>query len=126
MRRIGAYTRHIGIGDIDGRRREARLMREVTAELTRHVGGKPSAVQKMLIDRIARLQLRLMVLDSQVEPGGDMTERNTRQYLAWSNTLERSLRRLGLQAVPERGQTLADVIAGHADRMATTSSQAAA
>jgi hypothetical protein len=47
--------------------------------VTQHVGGKPSAVQKLLIDRIARLQLRLMVLDSQVEPGGDMSERNSRQ-----------------------------------------------
>lgn len=99
LRRIGAYSRHIGVGEVDGRRREARLMREVVAELTQHVGGSPSPVQKMLIKRAAQLHLRLALMD---EAAGVLSERDGRQYLAWNNALVRTIARLGMGAAPSQ------------------------
>ena len=54
-------------------------MRAVVAELTRHVGGRPSAVQRLLIERAAKLHLRLALMDAQTEPGGGMSEKNARE-----------------------------------------------
>jgi hypothetical protein len=101
-------------------------MREVVAELTRHVGGRPSSVQKLLIDRAAKLHLRLLLMDAQTEPGGGMSEKNAREYLCWSNAYTRTLCQLGLQGTPERPETLADVLATHGDRMAPSTSRAPA
>jgi hypothetical protein len=42
------------LAKIDGRTKESRLMAAARAELTRHVGGSPSSVQKALIERLAR------------------------------------------------------------------------
>jgi hypothetical protein len=38
---------------IDGRRAEAKLMRDVRAELTKHDGLSPSATQRIIIDQAA-------------------------------------------------------------------------
>jgi hypothetical protein len=118
LRRIGAYSRYIALGSIDGRRREAKAMREVVAELTRHVGGRPSSVQKLLIDRAAKLHLRLLIMDAATEPGGGMSEKNAREYLCWSNAYTRTLGLLGLRATEARPESLAEVLASREERMA--------
>lgn len=105
----GAYSR-IALGDIDGRLREARLMREITDDLTAHCGGKPSAVQRQLIQRAAVLHLRLALMDDQ-EPDGHMTEKTAREYLCWNNAYCRTLRLLGLKGTPERSPGLAEILA---------------
>ena len=83
------------LGRLDGRTREGRLLRRVRAELTAHVGGKPSAPQRMLIERATTLSLYVEMLDRKVMQGGTMTEHDSRTYLAWSNSLTRTLRELG-------------------------------
>jgi hypothetical protein len=101
---------------IDGRRREAKLMREVVAELTAHIGGRPSAVQKRLIERTAVLQLRLTLMDAQAAPDGTMSERNAREYLCWHNSYVRTLRQLGLKGEPPRQPTLQEILTGAPSR----------
>lgn len=81
---------------LDGRTREGRLMRRVRSELTAHVGGRPSATQRMLIERSATLSLYVTMLDRKAMQGGAMTEHDSRTYLAWSNSLTRTLRELGV------------------------------
>lgn len=110
-RRIGSYSRRIALGKIDGRRREAKLMRDIVAELTAHVGGRPSAVQRRLIERAAVLHLRLALMDEETEPGGGMSEKNAREYLCWNNSYVRTLRELGVKAATDRsGPTLSEII----------------
>ena len=75
-------------------------MARVRAELTQHLGGKPTAPQRILIDRAAALSLRLHLMDRESARSGEMTERNGRQYLAWSNSLTRVLNQIGLTAAP--------------------------
>ena len=96
MSRIGPYSRAHSLANIDGRTREAKLLGRVRSELTAHVGGKPSATQRMLIERAATLSLHVEGLDRKVLTGGVMTEHDSRTYLAWSNSLTRTLRELGL------------------------------
>jgi hypothetical protein len=77
-------------------------MQMVREELTAHIGGSPSATQKALINRAAMLTLHVSLMDAKVlEPGaGPLSERDSRQYLAWSNALTRILRDIGADKKP--------------------------
>ena len=76
----------------DGRTREARLLRETRARLIAHVGGHPSATQAEQIERACWLTLRLTQFDT-MRARGDVIDDVL--YLAWSNSLSRTLARLG-------------------------------
>ena len=97
---IGPYSRPHMLAKIDGRTKESRLMAAARAELTRHVGGSPNSIQRTLIERAARLQLYIEVMDRETLETGTMSERASRQYLAWSNSLRLTLRDLGVKAAP--------------------------
>jgi hypothetical protein len=90
--------KHNKVPSGDGRSADARLMRRVREELTRHVGGNPSATQIALIDRAAMLTLHVSKMDQRAVEAGEFSDHASRQYLAWSNTLTRTLRQLGLEA----------------------------
>ncbi|WP_429820286.1 hypothetical protein [Ensifer sp. B1-9] len=100
------------LAKLDGRRREARLMQNVRDELTRHVGGKPTAPQKALIERAAWLSLHCALMDAKLLEGeGPLSERDSREYLAWSNSLTRCLRSLGMGEAPTKPRrSLADIM----------------
>jgi hypothetical protein len=89
-------------------------MRGVRADLIAHLGGSPSAVQRALIDRIAMLSLHVALFDARAVDSGTLNERDSRAYLAYSNSLSRALRLLGLKAAPPPRRSLSDVVA--ADR----------
>jgi hypothetical protein len=93
----------------DGRTSEAQLIARVTAELTEHVGGKPTASQRMLIERAAMLSLQVFLMDKQGIRDGGLNPHNTNAYLAWSNSLVRTLSLLGLDAAPDGGDPLAAI-----------------
>jgi hypothetical protein len=97
---IGPYSRPHMLAKIDGRTKESRLMAAARDELTRHVGGSPSHVQRVLIERAARLMLYIEIMDRETLEAGTMSERASRQYLAWSNSLRLCLRELGVKAAP--------------------------
>jgi hypothetical protein len=112
LHKAGPYSRPSGLAALDGRSREGRLVRAVRRELTAHLGGRPSAAEKMMIERAAWLSLRLAQLDAKMAADG-FTEHDQRFYIAWSNALSRLLRSLGLKgsraAAPAR--SLADHLA---------------
>lgn len=85
------------LGRIDGRSREAALLRRVRAELTAHVGGQPTATQASLIERAAILRLRLARLDLDLAAGRVVDDD---LHLRLSNSLSRLLKRLGPPAAP--------------------------
>jgi hypothetical protein len=63
-------------------------------------------VQKALIERAARLTLYIELMDAEALVVGTMSERNSRQYLAWVNALRLCLREIGLdEAKPEMRQS---------------------
>ena len=97
---IGPYSRPHRLAKIDGRTKESRLLAAARASLTLHVGGSPTSIQRTLIERAARLMLYIEVMDRETLETGTMSERASRQYLAWSNSLRLTLRDLGLQAAP--------------------------
>lgn len=113
MAHLPPYSRPNALAKIDGRTREARLMREARAELVAHVGGTPSATQRVLIERAVQLTLQIAMLDAK-QAGGGLTEHDGRTYLAWTNTLTRLMRQLGMTGAAQRPRSLADHIAARA------------
>lgn len=86
-------------------------MKRVRDELTDHLGGRPSVTQRLLIERVAILIFRLDMLDRQMLDGVTMEEHTRRAYLAWHNSVSRSLRHLGLTGAPAKAPSLADYLA---------------
>ena len=109
LTQIGPYSRPPALAKMDGRTREARLMRDTRKALFQHVGGKPSATQALVIDRIVNLTLRVATMDRKFAEAGTMTEHDTGTYLAWSAALSRLTRQLGLAGTPPKARTLAEV-----------------
>jgi hypothetical protein len=108
-RSIGPHSRPHRWAMLDGRTKEAALVRTTRDDLIRHCGGNPSAVQRQLIDRIAVLTLHVATFDAKAIEAGGLSERDSRQYLAYSNSLARALRQLGLQGDPKPAPKLADL-----------------
>lgn len=110
---LGPHSRPHMLAKLDGRRREAKLLAAKRDELTRHCGGHPNSVQRTLIERASRLQLYLALMDAETSAAGTMSERNSRQYLAWTNSLRLCLRELGAETRSQDKPTLAAIAARH-------------
>ena len=95
---------------IDGRTMEARRAKAITAELVDHVGGDPSAPQRLLIARVVRLVLVIEMLERRIVEGGEVADLAGRQLLAWVNTLRLCLAGLGIERPQQLPTKLADVI----------------
>jgi hypothetical protein len=82
----------------DGRSKEGKLLRATRKALFDHLGGEDriTAPQRALIERCAMLQLRISMLDDRLVNGG-FTEFDAKEYLAWSNSLTRTMVALGLE-----------------------------
>jgi hypothetical protein len=111
MSTLTPYSAPNALAKLDGRTREARLMQQVRKELTEHVGGSPSATQRALIERAVNISVRLAVMDQRFAETKTQTEHDSRTYLAWSNSLTRTMRALGLKGASNRTPTLADYLA---------------
>jgi hypothetical protein len=114
-RGLGPHTRqHRLLEGIDWRTREGQVLIAARAELTAHVGN-PNSVQKVLIERAARLMLYIELMDAEALVAGTMTERNSRQYLAWVNALRLCLREIGVdEAKPTKTPDLGDYLTSKA------------
>lgn len=92
-RRVGPHSSPASLAKVDWRSKEGQLLRRVRKELTEFV-GRPNAVQNALIERCAWLSLRISMLDVKLASGRDFTEIDNNSYLAWSNSLTRTLAKL--------------------------------
>ena len=118
MPKLGPYSRDIVLARPDGRTKEARLLKQVRQELTRHLGGKLTAPQRALVERAAYLQLRRAVLDQHMIDG-TFSDFDSKQYLAFANSLRRALSSLGLDAsAAEKPPSLDDIRRELAERAA--------
>jgi hypothetical protein len=111
---IRPYSHSGTLAKLDQRTKEARLLRETLAELLAHVGGRPSAIQRALIEQLVQIRLRLAVMDRRFAETGAQTDHDSRTYLAWANSYARLLRQLGFAAPKEHAQSLADYLAAKA------------
>jgi hypothetical protein len=96
---------------IDQRRAEARAMADLRAELTAHCGGAPSAVQRQLIERAVVLNMRLVLMDRASLCDPELSERLSRQYLAWSNAFVRLMAAMGPKSASAPKQGLQSYLA---------------
>jgi hypothetical protein len=123
-RDIGPHSRPHALAKIDNRTKEARLLRETRSNLIAHLGGRPSEVQLQMIERIAMLTLHVSLFDRRAIENGGMGERDRREYLAYSNSLERALRQLGIRAAAEKPPSLAEHLARRAAEKAAGEQEA--
>ena len=95
----GPYSKLLARGCVSGRTRNGRFLAAAREELTQHLGGGPlSAAQRILVERVAWLRLHVALFDEKVANRGQpMTGKDRASYLAFSNSLVRATRELGLQ-----------------------------
>jgi hypothetical protein len=78
--------------------RDGRRLRELHADLVKHVGGAPNAVQAVLIGRITMLQWQAIQLDRTAATAtGEQAISIADRADKLANTIGRALARLGLQ-----------------------------
>jgi hypothetical protein len=100
-RRLGPYSKATSLTAIDGRCRAARQIREFTAELVKHLGGNPTAAQRVLVNAAAVKHAKMVMLADKILADSELDlDLATRTFLAWSNSLRRDLEAIGL-ARPE-------------------------
>ena len=73
-------------------------MRAVREDLLEHIGGKPTVVERMLIERASILTLRLAKLDQKIVADRHFTEHDNNHAIAWTNALTRVLVALRVHA----------------------------
>jgi hypothetical protein len=94
----------------DGRTKLGRFIRCFEAELVEHCGGKPTVTQKILIDRIVRMRVRIDMLEEKMT-AGTFTDYDGKVYGGLLNGLRLTARDLGLEAPapPAEKRTLRDL-----------------
>ncbi len=112
-RPLGPYSRRLhrgAIGEsIDGRSALGRFIRNMEADLVAHVGGKPSATQRLLIDRMVKVRLQLDLLDEKLA-SGEWTPHDSRTYGGLLNAYRLTARELGMQPAAARAMTPAEAL----------------
>jgi hypothetical protein len=94
---LGPKSRRSRLAALDGRTQEANLLRRTRQELLAHCGANLSVVQRSLCERAAVLTLYVSQFDARALRKGGLSLHDSREYLACSNALSRSLRQLGLK-----------------------------
>jgi hypothetical protein len=111
LRKVGPYSRiRSGIKGLDKRTKAARHIAKAKAALLAHIGGTASFTQMGVIDRAAVLSLRIALMEAQTGPAGEMTEKNSREFLCWCNAYCRLMRQLGPVA-PARPLSTPEILA---------------
>jgi hypothetical protein len=64
-----------GIANIDGRTKLGRIHRAFKRALIEEFKGKPSIIERSLIERAAMLHVKCMMLDEKIASGRDLNER---------------------------------------------------
>ncbi len=104
LRPLGPHSRVLtrgALGDVNGRTREGRFLRQIEKELIGQLGREPSFGERLLIRRISRGTLQLELFDQKLSTEGEFTAHDARAYSALGNQVRLGLRDLGLKASPK-------------------------
>jgi hypothetical protein len=107
--RKDTYSRPVRMAGVTTRTSEGRLIRDIRRDLIKHVGDAPSATQRALIERAVMLTVQLSRMDAKALRDGAMSDHASREYLAWSNTLTRTMKALGMKGPAPKAKTLAEI-----------------
>jgi hypothetical protein len=118
VRKITVHSGATTLVKLDQRTKEAQLMRQVRADLTAHVGGRPSYAQRILIHQAAVLTLRCSQIEAMILEGAVLTQHDNSHALAWANSLRRCVTALGLDGAASGKPSLDDHLAMLAGRNA--------
>src|SRR5258708_307217 len=110
-RRLSPHSRPSRIAILDRRSCEFRRLSEIRSGLMDHLGGHASPVQLALIERAATLTLHVEVFDKRAFAAGGLDEKSSRVYLGYVNSLNRTLKALGLKAQAAPPKSLAELFA---------------
>ena len=94
VRDTAAYSREGAIARPGARTKEARFLAVMRDRLTTYVGGTPSPVQALLIERIAWTMLRIELMDAAALKTEATAENQSRAYADLSETAAHLLRQL--------------------------------
>ena len=109
-RTVGPESSPNRLAMLDGRTREAAMVRKTRADLLGHIKN-PTVVQRALVERASWLTLRLNLMEARLAGGEEMSDHASRQYVALSNALRRVLDAIGIQAAKAVAPSLADYLA---------------
>jgi hypothetical protein len=126
VRHIGPSSRPVTLAKLDGRTREAALMRQVRADLTEHVGGNPNAAQRVLIQRAVILALKCAQLDAAIIDGAELSLHATNHAIAWANALRRTIAALGVEPAAAQPVDPMERLNRHLDKVRRERDEAAA
>lgn len=118
--RLGPHSRASAFARISPRSAEGKVYFDTVAEMTAYCGGKPTVIERVLIDRAAALELHLALFDRQAVERSALSARNGRQYVAWSNALRLLLREFHAIAGKPKPTTGARSLAEHLAERART------
>jgi hypothetical protein len=115
-RKLGPFSRIHSLWELDLRTREATMLQTLQAELVDHVGGRPTVIQRLLIERCVMLAFRVCQIDHKIMSGEEFSQHAAAHALAWNNSLRRTLLALGVEArtPTANGTDLTDWVASRA------------
>ena len=111
-KRVGPFSTATELRKVDGRTREARIVRAVVADLVAQLGGHPSAAQRLLIQSAAIVTLRLTLALERYQLGGETSDRLDQHVVALINAQRQVLGTLGLENVKPAAISLAQYLEG--------------
>ena len=115
---VGPSSRDRVLSTLDKRTKAGRVFRQAVADLSAHVGGSPSAAERLIIQSAAVKAVRVYLLSEKLLSGASVDDDNN--TLAWLNSMRQDLTALGLDS------RLKDVTPSLTDYLASTAKEAAA
>jgi hypothetical protein len=86
-------------------------LRDRRRRLVQHIGGRPTDVQAVIIDRIVAIEWSVNRLQARLDEEGELSPHSARALLAFHNHLRLLTRELGLRPTKARAPTLAEHLA---------------
>ena len=98
--KTGIFLSRKTFKQFDGRRTVAKIFKQIRHGLETALGGDISPQESILVDRAVFMLYRIRVFETMALEGKDYNPAIDQFYLAWCNTLRRTLETLGLKRIP--------------------------
>ena len=111
----GPFSSEKTLATLDRRTRAGRIYKQVMAQLIEHLGGAPSATERLMIESAAIKSVRLHLLSEKLLNGEDVA--SDHHALAWLESLRRDLQSLGMtkRGGKDDDASLESILAEHRD-----------